>query len=210
MAFNLIDTASRIFSSASTAAAAASELTQNISPHEHPQMAYLWEFLVRGITGEKEELKFYAQTTTVPTMSKEPIHVDYCGTSFYYQGKHSQPKKLNVRFYDNQNLDVYRFFYQWYSFMESSDEAKASVNPINYMKQAEVRLLDSTERIITEQFLFDDAFPISISDASLEYSASEVMTFDVTFQFRKMSMGYNLLDAVGDVSSAVAGVRSLF
>lgn len=210
MAFDLAETASKAFSQyGSVAAQAALGLTSNISPNEEPQHAYRWEFTVTGIGGS-ENVKFYAQTVDIPTKSQEPITKEFCGAKFHYQGKDNSSDEVTVRFYDNQSLDIYRFFFMWYSLMNSTDEAAASVNPINYMKGCNITLLDTTERIVTEDIFFSDAFPMSIGDVSLDYSSSEVMTFDVTLKFRKMTVGYGLIDAAGDVSSAVSGVRSLF
>lgn len=202
MAFDLTELASR-------AVGAAFDITTNISRGVEPQHAYRWEFVVHGILGGSEAIKFYAQTCSVPEQTKTPIRVDYCGATMHYQGKPETEKMLNVSFYDNQDLDIYKFIYLWYHLM-NADTDYASVNPVNYMKRAEVRLLDTTESIITEQFIFLDLFPVRIGEVSLDYGNSEVMRFDVGFQFNHMNVGYGVLDAVGDAASAVNTVRSLF
>lgn len=210
MAFNLGEVASKAFSQyGSVAAQAALGLSANISAFDEPQHAYRWEFTVTGIGGSSD-VKFYAQSVDIPSQSQEAITKEFCGTKFHYQGKKDSADEVTVRFYDNQSLDIYRFFHMWFSLMNSSDEAIASVNPINYMKGCNITLLDTTERIATEDIFFSDAFPTSIGDVSLDYSSSEVMMFDVTLKFRQMSVGYGLLDAAGDVTSTISGVRSLF
>lgn len=210
MAFDLTEIGSNLLSNvASRAVGAASDLSVDISKGVEPQHAYRWEFLVHGFLGDSEAVKFYAQNCSIPEKRNDPVKVSYCGSSFYYQGKSSSDKTLTVRFYDNQDLDIYKFIYLWYNLMTAGRE-NAMVNPINYMKSGEVRLLDTTERIITEQFVFQDMFPTNIGEVSLDYSASEIMTFDVTFQFNDMDVGYGALDAVGDAVDVFNGVRSLF
>lgn len=210
MSFDLAQTASNVLSSAGTSAAiAASELTANISKFAEPQHSYRWEFVVHGIINSTEAVKFYAQNTAIPEQRSEPVRVRYCGSSMFYQGRSEFERTLTVRFYDNQDLDIYRFFNQWYSLTSFGIEEKA-VNPINYMKRSEIRLLDTTDSIITESFFFDDCFPSGIGDVSLDYASSGVMMFDVTFQFNSMNVGYGVFDAIDDAQSAASGLRSLF
>jgi len=154
-------------------------------------------------------VKFYAQSVDIPSQSQEIISKEYRGAKMYYQGKTDSPSEFTVSFYDNQSLDIYRFFYMWFSLMSAGDE-KASVNPINYMKGCTTTLLDTTERVATESIFFADAFPLSLGEVSLDYSSSEVMKFDVTFKYRSMNVGYGLLDAAGDAMDVYSGVRSFF
>lgn len=210
MSFDIIETASRVLSgTGSTAAVAATELLRTSPRIEEPQHAYRWEFIVHGVINSTDSIKLYAQNTAIPEQRSEPVRVRYCGSSIFYQGKSEFDRNLTVRFFDNQSLDIYKFFYQWYSLTSSGIE-EASVNPINYMKRAEIRLLDTTDSVITESFLFDDCYPISIGDANLDYSENGVMMFDVMFQFGSMNVGYGILDAAQDAQSAVSGIRSLF
>lgn len=174
-----------------------------VKARKEPQHAYRWEFLMRGIFGIDEDLQFYAQRTAIPTMTQEVIRRRYAGTEYTYSGRENSPKVLRCTFYDNQDLEIYRFFHKWMNTM-NDPFGNRKVNPINYKKQTEIRLKDTTDGLITESFNFENCYPTEIGEAELDYSSSEVLTFDVMFTYSSMTLGYGPIDMAGDINDTIS------
>ncbi len=180
----------------------------DIKAKKEPQHAYRWEFITRGIFGIDEDLMFYAQRTGIPTVTQEVIRRRYAGMEYTYSGRDNSPKIVRCTFYDNQELQVYRFFHKW---MKSMNDpfGHRKVNPINYKKQVEIRLKDTTDGLITESFTFENCYPTEIGEAELDYSSSGVLTFDVMFTYTDMQVGYGPVDVAGDISGAIETANNI-
>lgn len=184
------------------------EASHKVEARKEPQHAYRWEFLMSGIFGIKEEIQFYAQRTAIPAVTHETIIRYYAGNKYHYSGRENSTKILNVTFYDNQDLQIYRFFSKWMSQMNNYHLNK-KVNPINYQKSVILRLKDTTDGIIDEEFTFEHCFPQEIGEVTLDYGSSEVMTFDVQFIFENVQIGYGVVDFAGDASEIYHGVSGI-
>lgn len=184
------------------------ESTHKVEARKEPQHAYRWEFLMTGIFGIKEEIQFYAQRTAIPAVTQEPITRYYAGNKYHYSGRENSTKILNVTFYDNQELQIYRFFSKWMSHMNNYHLNK-KVNPINYQKSVILRLKDTTDGMINDEFTFERCFPQEIGEVTLDYGSSEVMTFDVQFIFEKVQIGYGVMDVAEDVSNIYRGASNI-
>lgn len=173
-----------------------------------PQSAYCWEFKIigaesnyglnaqlydQGSLAYAQDARLYAQEVSIPAMEQEPVVKEYRGKKFNYQGKNTSSLELNVTFYDTEDLAMYKTIYKWFRSMNeyqknNSIEPKAGffsslIGGEGYMKACEITLLDTTERTQTAKYTFSDVFPVSLGEVSLDYSSSEVMTFDVSFSY---------------------------
>ena len=215
MAIDLINSGKRFLENASGWQSVASAATSRIIASEHkikpmkePQHAYRWEFLMSGIFGIKDEIQFYAKRAAIPPVTHETIRKRYAGKEYTFSGRDSSPRVVTVQFWDNQDLEIYRFFSKWMNHMNNY-HLNSKVNPINYQKRVMLRLKDTTDGIITEEFSFLDCYPHEIGEVSLDYSSSSEVSFDVTFVFGDMQIGYGIGDIAGDVSSIVTGARNI-
>lgn len=215
MALDLINSGRRLLenvsgfqSAASSATAQAIAAEHKIKPMKEPQHAYRWEFLMSGIFGIKEEIQFYAKRTAIPAMTHETIKKRYAGKEYTFSGRENSTHEVTVQFWDNQDLEIYRFFAKWMSHMNNF-HLNAKVNPINYQKRIMLRLKDTTDGLITEEFSFLNAYPIELGEVELDYSSSAEASFDVTFVFDNMQIGYGVADIAGDASDIIDGARSI-
>lgn len=163
----------------------------SVTPVDPPQMAYLWEVSFDGLfSDEASNLTFYARGTGIPAIMVESIKRFYAGQEYAYSGKDNSPRIFRVTFWDNQNLDVYHYFQKW-MFTMNDPVARRKVNPQNYLRRIVLRMKDTTDLIVNEEFVFDGCFPTEISEATLAYDNSDVMTFDVLFHFNQRFSGGN-------------------
>lgn len=154
-----------------------------------PQLAYMWEVSFNGMFPEDgERLTLFAQSTSIPTMMNEPIKKRYAGVEYTYAGRNNSPKVFRVSLWDDQKLNAYHYFQKWVNTINDPVSGKG-VNPLNYMRSITLKLLDNTGEStkITSEFTFDMCFPTEISEISLSYEMSAIVTFDVIFSFNRRS-----------------------
>lgn len=155
-----------------------------------PQLAYMWDIKFRDLFGgdSSEEISFYARDTTIPAATTEAITRRYLGNEYSFSGQQTSPNTYRVTFYDQQGLTVMRYFEAWRRLSNQSISGiKAS--PMVYKRDIVLSLKDNTDTIVTDSLLFKGAFPIEISDATLSYSNSDLIQFDVVFKFQHRIFG---------------------
>ena len=152
-------------------------------PFEEPQRSYLWEVSVLDSTSDNfENLKFYAKATGVPSHINDVIKRTYCGVEYAYPGRDNSPRIFRVTFWDNQSLEVYRYMNHWATLCNGGP-TRIKADPVNYKRDIQLDLLDTTNKFQTGIFLMKGCFPMEISEASLTYVDSTEITFDVMFHF---------------------------
>lgn len=153
-------------------------------PIKDPQRSYMWEVRFSDSEGNGEYITHYAKTTAIPPSITESIKRWYAGSEYSYSGRDTSPRIFRVTFWDNQNLDTYRFFQYWFDIMNQGvDNKKANVN--NYLRKIQLVLLDSSDSQELFTIYMTDAYPTEISEVALSYSESGDFTFDVMFSYRK-------------------------
>lgn len=222
MAFSLINSGRRLIERINTdnvVNTAIGAATGYVDPVDQPQLAYMWEVSFRGMFASKaENLVFYARSTSIPSITIEPIKRYYAGVEYGVSGKDNTPKVFTITFWDNQDLEVYRYFMQWMN-TQNDMYLGRKVNPMNYKRDISLKLKDTSDLLINGEFIFRNAFPTELGEISLAYDESNVMSFDVVFRFDSREMtgemnsvvqyGINAAgEAIGGVvSSAIEGLR---
>lgn len=225
MAFSLINSGRRLVNRINTSNVvntAVGAASGYVDPVNQPQLSYMWEVSFRGMfASNAKNLTFYARNTGIPSVTVEPIKRHYAGVEYGYSGKDNSPRTFRITFWDNQDLEVYTYFLQWMNTMNDG-YLKRKVRPLNYKRDISLKLKDTSDLLINGEFIIKDAFPTEVSEVSLVYDESNVMTFDVIFHFdsREMTGEMNSIvqqgvDAAGNVissavSSAIEGFRRVF
>lgn len=156
----------------------------NRLPMSDPQRAYMWEVRFRDSSGRGEYITYYAKNTAIPASMSENLKRWYAGVEYSYSGRDTSPRVFRVTFWDNQNLETYRYFQYWFDIMNQGRE-NLKANPINYTRNIELVLKDSSDA--QELFVFDilEAYPTEIGEVMLSYAENGELTFDVMFSFRR-------------------------
>lgn len=156
-----------------------------LNPVKEPQKAYMWEVTFTDPFGSMgETVKYYVKATGIPTAVNETIKRYHAGVEYAYPSRDTSPKIFRVTVWDNQNLEVFRFFNKWLHLMQHGN-GNTKVNPENYSRDIRLKLLDSTGMFTSQEFLMKGCFPTEISETSLTYTESDTVTFDVMFHFYK-------------------------
>lgn len=154
---------------------------------DDPMRAYMWEVQFRDSSGRGEYITYYAKTTAIPTSMSESIKRWYAGVEYSYSGRDTSPRIFRVTFWDNQNLETYRYFQYWFDIMNQGPENRKA-NPINYVRNIKLSLKDSSDVQTLFSFNMEEAYPVEISEVSLSYGESTEYTFDVMFSYRRKTM----------------------
>lgn len=159
-----------------------------ISPQDEPQHAYRWEVTIDGPAGsDYAKVPYYAKQTAIPPLNITKIAKHHCGADYFYSGKDSSPHEISVTFWDNQDLEVWRFFYTWMK-QQNDSLGYRKVSPQNYMRNMSIVLKDTTDVLVNGTIHLDGVFPIELGQAELSYDASSVMEFTVTFSYKHMEL----------------------
>lgn len=133
-------------------------------------------------------LYFYAVSTGLPSHMVSRITRKYIGKPYDYAGPDASPRQFRVTFWDNQDLDVYHYFQRW-MFLMNDPRGKRSVIPTIYLRNATLKLKDTSDLFVIETFKFKYCFPFEISEVVLSYESSDVFSFDVMFSFEERDSG---------------------
>lgn len=148
-----------------------------------PQRAYLWEVkFPNPFTSDGRDSTLYAQQTAIPTAIVENVKRYYAGIEYSYPGRDMSPRIFRVTFFDNDELTNYRFFENWRQ-ATSQGKYQLKTSPVVHSRDILLSLRDVEDNNNIATFLMHDCRPTEISEASLAYDASNLMTFDVLFYF---------------------------
>lgn len=161
-----------------------------------------------------EYLRFYARTVTVPSLMQDNIKRRYSGVEYNLPGRETSPKQFRVSFWDNSDLEVYKFIQNWFH-MTNDPAYNRRMTPEDYRRQMYIELEprvglvpQSNFGLTKQRFIMDACWPVEVSDTTLSYESSEVFTFDVTFAFRKRFEGSDDVSITDFVNTALKAITS--
>ena len=166
-------------------------------PISDPQASYFWEVAFFGDSKIFRNIKFYARETALPQSSVEMIEENWMGRKIYHSGKDNAPHTLQMTFWDNENLEVYRFLQEWHDLI-NEPRYGLQVNKQLYTKTIKLALKDASDLFVTGDFWFTMAFPSEISEISLNYENSGPVEVSVTFMFDHKYAGKQKENVGGD------------
>lgn len=158
---------------------------QDVREDIEPQRAYEFEFELLGSTASGNEplLVQRVNSLTIPSVENETIEINFKSGKTFHIGRDSSPHTFTVSFRDGIDGAVYKFFKNWKENGINSMETGIGASRDVYSAEANIRLFENDSDTVTITHNFTKVFPTSIGDVSLDYSSSEVTTFDITFSY---------------------------
>jgi len=142
-------------------------------------------------SGEEISLDILCKSVTIPETTNTPIDMTFKGHPVKIPGRTNQAQTVEMTFYLDERYNTRRMFQEWIDILDPRYYATNNPAPESNMEKYGTLIVyarDFNETgAIVEEFNFENAFPISISD--LAYSASDkdtVMEFTVTFAYYRM------------------------
>ena len=152
---------------------------------EDPQLAFMWEVEIINpyITSDTGKIKLYAQSANIPSRNIEVLPRYFAGVPYSFHGRDTSPREFRLNMFDNRDFEMSKLFEKWYQLMQYGDDLKSS-SPENYMFDIILRMLDHDGKSTNRFYRFKKAFPSEIGEVQLSYDSSEMMRFDVAFNFQ--------------------------
>jgi hypothetical protein len=134
-----------------------------------------------GVDGADTEIATYlVRTASLPETSTDEIVLNWQGFDYKLAGKYTY-SDWTVTFNVDVDAKILKMFNNWASLIHDPTTNKYNL-PKDYLVDQQVELLDLAGAPITKYKLFG-AWPKMIGNSSLDYSANEVVQFDVTFTY---------------------------
>jgi hypothetical protein len=155
-----------------------------------PQRSYMYEFSVLGVDLGSilfNDLRFYAKTATIPQYAVDTIQHNFIGNKIIYNGKDVSSYSMNVTFWDDERLTVYKYFRTWMEKIKVNDDGR-TVSKANYSSTVTIKLKDTTDLVTTLQINMINAFPIELGEIPLNYDGSDVIEIPMVFTFDKQEV----------------------
>lgn len=155
------------------------------SSERAPQRAYEWEVKINASNnvGQLELLTARAQNIQIPEKSVETIEINYKSRKARYAGRDASPGTFTVQFWDDESNAVYNYFNQWLEESISNSESGGGKTRKDYAVELVAELLAHDGASVTGTHTFKDVWVQSLGDITLDYSASEHVSFSVTFTY---------------------------
>jgi|SRR5690554_2908231 len=158
---------------------------QNVRAVGNPQRSYEFEVEILGnsISGSLPILKERVQNVNIPEKSNETITINYKGNQSLYAGRDGSPHTMTIQFWDDEAQSIYALMNDWYENGILNSVVGGGVTKDLYAVDLVVKTLAHDSNTVTATHRFNNVFPSSIGDISLDYSASEHITFSITFTY---------------------------
>jgi len=158
-------------------------LFDQLTGRMEPQKSYNWVVEINSSDSSFSKISMNAKTTSIPTKTMDVQKRYFCGKKYHVPTKDTSGNIFSITFWDNQNLDVYNYFYDWYSEVSKGPAAIRSKAPIDFKREVSVHLLSDDGETVTCSYFLHGAFVSEIGDSPLSYSDSSEMTVDIRLSF---------------------------
>jgi len=126
-------------------------------------------------------VSYLVSSSTVPAHTIDPIELNWQGQIAKYGSTHTWDD-WTVTFKVDKNAEIHKSFVKWSNKIHHPETGVHGA-PSDYMEDQKVEMLDGDGNPISS-FNLIKAWPSSVGEITLDYSAKEAATFDVTFAFQ--------------------------
>lgn len=156
-----------------------------LGPVKDPQRTYNWEIAIEeeSPTEHSSIVKYYAISATLPSFSQEVIQKHYMGAKYYFTGRSSSQNTFRISFWDNQDLEIYAYMYEWMAASQRGYYKDHRVLPKVAHRNVYVKMLDTTSVLNKRTFGMSKCVPVEISPVTVSYGESTVLQLEVTFRY---------------------------
>lgn len=127
-----------------------------------------------------DTVKYLVQSSTMPASEIEPIETNWQGHVFPLGSKQTFTD-WTVTFKMDDAAKLRRSFLSWHTLIHDP-ETNIHGSPMDYMVDQEIWNLNPSGDPIMKMKLVN-AWPTTIGEVTLDYTANEVQTFDVTWRY---------------------------
>lgn len=150
-----------------------------------PQRAYSWEVEVLATTliNAPAMLTARAENINIPEKSFETIEINYKSRKSRYSGRDAAPGTVTVTFWDDESHAIYNFIDKWMEEGISNSTTGGGRTRPEYVAELRAKLMGHDEQTVTGTHVFKNVWPSSLGEITLDYTASDHVSFTVTFTY---------------------------
>jgi hypothetical protein len=156
-----------------------------------PQRNYMFEVRINAkeFNGSFfNDIRFYVRGVTIPEHSIEPIIIKYLGNQIQYFGSDNTNHQVSMNFWDNEHLQVYSYFRSWLNLLREPGTGRAVGKRNVTGVDVHIRLKDHSDLVTTGQFIFKNAYPISLGELPLSYESSDIIDIPVVMTYDEIEV----------------------
>lgn len=150
-----------------------------------------YRVIINGVGGgpSGEYIDVLAKSTSIPTRSIADIEVWNQGRLTVIAGDVSFDGTWSVTFLDAEDHFLRKKFIAWMEYIDSAiKHNREATDHSSYMSTAKLQQLSTIDNKPTASYNFEDIYPKSISDSTLDDSNSEMIEFTVEFNYSSWSV----------------------
>jgi hypothetical protein len=157
---------------------------------------YMFELSIPAISSvvpivSPEGLITRVKTAIIPGSTIDPIESDWMGTKQFFPGKKTPTTEMSVTFEETEDMVIHNAMTIWmeaiqtldYKNVDSAGSSQFAKKRDGYATDLELKVYSYDGNRILRKIIFKNAWPTSIGDGTLDYSAADAVNFDVTFKF---------------------------
>jgi len=127
-----------------------------------------------------DRIKYLVNSTTMPASTIEATETHWQGHVFPL-GANQTFSDWTITFKLDKNAQLRKDFVEWHRIVHDP-ETNIHGTPIEYMADQEIWNLNPSGEIV-EKLKLVSAWPTTIGELTLDYSANEIQTFEVTWRY---------------------------
>lgn len=154
------------------------------------QKTYNWELYIPSIEDlDQDDMVIRVRNTVIPGRSITPIESHFMGTKSWHAGKTEYTGTFNVQMEEFEDQKVFTALHSWQQaiFDYSPDSPTAGQSKVQdkngYTRDIVLRMYKNNGVKMEKEIVYFNAWPTSVSDVSLDYTASDSVKYECTFQY---------------------------
>lgn len=150
-----------------------------------------------------EDLIVRCQSVTIPAVSIEAIETNFMGTKQSFPGKKVQGGEFTMNFYDTEDQQMQRFFYEWHQRifnMDPDNQLRAGGSSTAIKRGLTTEILVAAYRYdktpLPFMYKLYNCWVKGVNAPNFNFSSNEAATFDVTLvcDYWKLVLGPTNID----------------
>lgn len=136
----------------------------------------------------EQETIFLVKTATMPSTALDEVTINWQGFDWKFAGKHTYTD-VTITFNVDLKAKVRMLFERWSNLIHDPTNNFYTTHDV-HMRDQKLQMLGYEGEVILE-FTLHDAWPKEVAQMSMDYSSTEVITFDVTFTYSYHEVSFN-------------------
>ena len=154
------------------------------------QRSYMWELFIPSIEElDQDDMVLRIRNAVIPGRTIQPIESFFLGSKQFHPGKTEYTGTFTTNIEEFEDGKAHASLHSWmqaiYDANPNSSTAGQSklAGKNEYTRDIVLRMYKNDGTKMDKDIVFYNSFPSGISDATLDYTASDAVRLDVTWQY---------------------------